>query len=116
MEKEKTWDQFGFAQFQDENTIPWVLVAVTVVDVGASSKPAVDVFTVANWCACCCTPPLFDLSNLIVYLWICFSFKISFKKSLYSLDFEIFGFDKKDINWNKLYHLKCLDKRYQLKY
>lgn len=54
------------SQFQDDNTIPWALVVVTVVDVGINDKTLVVVFTVANCCICSCAPPLFDLSNSIV--------------------------------------------------
>lgn len=46
------WHKIGFefvsiSHFQNENTIPWTLVVVTVAGVGANDKQLFDVFIVA---------------------------------------------------------------------
>lgn len=73
-------------------------MVVTVAEVGTNDKLVLVVFTVANCCACCCTPPLFDLSDLIV-IYALFKYismknkcvmakKIIFKKIAYQFNAE----------------------------
>lgn len=84
------------SRFQDVDTIPWVLVVVTVVDVGANDKPLCVVFTVAYCWQCCCAPPLFDLSDSIV-IYALFVFK---KNWLIILNWNDGISFKLNQNWN----------------
>lgn len=70
----RNWFWFGFVCLLQHftNTIPCVLVVVTVAEVGANDKLVLVVFTVAWCCICCCTPPLFDLCDVQFVIYACF--------------------------------------------